>query len=89
MPEPETLDEWIATRPPEVRALAERFPFDAEYTIDGRRYYLLGFSAVERGDTPMLILSLINPRKNYAAAMRDRIYVCIDHETDGRLTVTH
>lgn len=76
--EPRTMDEWIQTRRPEIRALAARFPFDALYHLNGRPHYLLGFSSTP-GAGELLILTPIDPRKNYTGAKRERIYVCPEH----------
>lgn len=76
--EPRTMDEWLLTRPPEIRAMAARFPFDAIYSLNGRPHFLLGFS-VTSGAGELLILSPINPATNYKAARQARIYVCAEH----------
>jgi hypothetical protein len=77
--EPETLADWLQTRSAAVQDLARRFPLDAEYRLDGRVYYLLGFAKRAGSDTPAaLVLTPINPGRNYTAAMQNRVYVCID-----------
>ena len=85
--EPRTMDEWLQTRPPAIRALAARFPFDAIYTLNGRRHFLLGFSATA-GAGELLILTPINPAKDYTAARQARVYVCPEHfETPAGATI--
>ena len=77
--EPETLGDWLQTRSAAVQALAKRFPLDAEYRLDGRVYYLLGFAKRPGSSTPTaLVFTPINPGRNYDAAMQNRVYVCID-----------
>jgi len=77
--EHEPLSDWLRTRSAEVQDLARRFPLDAEYRLDGRVYYLLGFAKRPGSSTPTaLVFSPINPGRNYAAAMQNRVYVCID-----------
>lgn len=77
--EPQTMDEWLLTRPPQIRALAQRFPFNAVYNLRGRPHFLLGFSEVAGGGTPVLILSPVNPAIDYDGACNARLYVCPEH----------
>ena len=77
--EPETLADWLQTRSAAVQDLARRFPLDAEYRLDGRVYYLLGFAKRAGSSTPTaLVLSPINPGRNYDAALQSRVYVPLD-----------
>lgn len=83
VPEPATIDEWLETRPTKIRALAQRFPFDAVYDFLGRPHFLLGFSDTVRfknhDHAPMLILTPVNPALDYSGARDARIYVAVEH----------
>ena len=70
---------WLATRPPAVQELLREFPPSARFELDdGSIAYMIGCTEVKDGE-PMLKLSLIDPRQDYATAIANTFHVCPDH----------
>lgn len=68
------MDDWVASRPPEIRALVAEFRPGLAVSVDGERHYVIGYN---EGD--MLIVSPINPCVDYDGALADKVYVCAAH----------
>jgi hypothetical protein len=67
-------EDWLATRPPSVRALAREFPVGTILDIAGERTFVIGYT-----ESDMLILSPTDPTVDYHTAIADRLYVCARH----------
>jgi len=73
------VEEWLKTRPECVQKLAEEFPFTAMYNVE-EPHYLVGYT-----ENDQLILSLIDPGKDYDRALEEKIYVCAEHFRENLL----
>lgn len=74
-----SLDDWIASRPPAIRALAKRFPVGDIFLINGVGHFLIGYAESEKPGDEMLIVSPIDPTDDYEAAMAAKVHVCAKH----------
>jgi hypothetical protein len=74
MSEPRTIEEWLASRPACVQALAREFPVGSKLEIHGTVMHLIGYTEADR-----LIVTPLNPRKDFAAAVAAQEYVCASH----------
>jgi len=68
-----TYEDWLASRPASVQALAKRFPIPGRIIIDGTAHYILGYSEPDG-----LILSPINPGIDYHGARANLVEICGD-----------
>lgn len=62
---------WLATRPECVQKLAAEFPLGTVVQHDGKALHLLGYN-----EDDMLILSEIDPHKDYDGANENKVYIC-------------
>lgn len=76
-PNPATIDEWMASRPECVRALAKRHKLGDLYEVEGKTHWLIGYT-----ENNMLILSPVDPGIDYDGSFAARIYVCAKHYED-------
>lgn len=76
----EQLKTWLATLEPEVQALGERYPPGCVFHVPGRPpLYLTGYR-----DDGVLVVSVVDPLRNYFAASSQREYVPVrDIEAPG------
>lgn len=68
------VGEWIATRPPEIQELLNRYLGDV-FDVDGAAAHVIGATEMEEGP-PWLLLSFIDPRRDYEGAVRDSFNIC-------------
>lgn len=57
------FQDWLATRPPVIQALAREFPINTYFVIGGRHMHVLGWN---EGD--MVLLTPFHPAEDYDAA---------------------
>lgn len=67
--------EWLASRPPEIRALAEKYPPGTRFNIHGVTMYLVSYGEYGEGKTGLGI-SPIDPRVHYEAAQGLKQNIC-------------
>jgi hypothetical protein len=65
---------WLKSKPRSVRRLANDYPIQRQYMIDGERHWLYGYN-----ESGMLLLSHINPNVDYDAGTKNIKYVCAAH----------
>lgn len=68
------LDEWLATRPKSVRALAAEFPIGTRVSVGDEKWFVIGYT-----ETDMLIVSPVDIQVNYDAAYNQRQLICAAH----------
>ncbi len=68
------IEEWIASRPACVQKLITEFPLGSTFYMNEKVMYLLGYT---EGD--MLIVTPVNPSRNYEKANACKEYVCASH----------
>jgi|SRR5580692_3765325 hypothetical protein len=68
------FNHWLASKPRCIRRLAHDFPIGTRIVIETKVHYLMGYS-----ESAMLILSPVNPAKDYDAAQHNLKYVCASH----------
>lgn len=73
------IQEWIASRPPSVRALAAEFPLGS--VID-ETDYVIGWT-----ENDMILVSPIWLGYDYEAAMSGKRRVCAAHVRDGSVVI--
>jgi hypothetical protein len=71
---PSPLERWLETRPPAIRRLAAEFPLSTLIELDGVTHYVMGY-----GDGGILILTPVDPMRDYDRAMDERVHVCASH----------
>lgn len=76
----DALAEWVASRPPAVRALIERFPMGSRFLIGGTQYHLVGYGEAEDGRATLQV-SVTDPAVDWEAAVATRLDVCPEHFT--------
>jgi hypothetical protein len=95
MPE-ETFDDWLATRPECVRKLASEFPPgtrirgtgfnipDGPGTTHPVEFWVVGYN-----EDDMVIVSPVDPRKDFDAALapENKHYICAQHIRDCEIKV--
>lgn len=65
-------EEWLASRPECVQALAKEFPMHSRFQMgDGPILYLCGYTEDDH-----LIVSPLNPWEDYERAISERFYLC-------------
>lgn len=69
--EPESLEAWLATRPPVVQDLARRFPPGTVMQTNQGRAWVIAYC-----DDGGIELTHIDPSTNYEQAVAERFYVC-------------
>jgi hypothetical protein len=69
---------WIESRPPEIQELAKRFPPGFSFEKDGTTLHLLGYHEGGTGQSS-LIVSKIDPAKDWHGANENKQYICADH----------
>lgn len=74
MPNPKTLEEWIAQRPPSVQKLALMFPISSQVYIEDILHYIVGYT-----EGNMVMITHIDPVVDYNAALKARKYICVKH----------
>ena len=67
----EAFVEWLATRPPEIQLLAEKYPPTTLITIKGEAHYMVGYD--EGGS---LLVSTTNPDEDYDKAVGSLEWIC-------------
>ncbi len=65
------LRKWLASRPPVVRALAERYPPNTPYNIHGVTMYVISYT--EGG---AVLVTPVDPAEDYEQAIAQRQPVC-------------
>jgi hypothetical protein len=73
-----TYQEWIASRPPAIRALAAEFPLGTRIMIAGLTHYVLGYGESD-GKADALIVTPVDPAFDWVAANARRVRVCAEH----------
>jgi hypothetical protein len=72
-------EDWLATRPPKVRALAQEFPVGLVLEDeDGCQLHVIGYTEQDH-----LIVSPVSPDLDYHAALASRCYLCAAHVRAG------
>ena len=72
----QAMTEWLNTRPPAIKALAEQFPPGSAVTVNNEVFFIIGYTeGKEKSD---LIVSKLNPVEDYEEAVATREYVCAD-----------
>jgi hypothetical protein len=75
----EVFRKWLLSRPPHVRAVAEKFPPGTQAVIDGQAVWLVSYVETQSGGV-MLRFSATNPAEDYDGAITSEpIYVCSEH----------
>lgn len=74
----DALQQWLATRPASVQALAARFPPGDAYVICGRTLYVIAYAELEDGSAT-LEMTDIDPHDDYDGAVASRFVVCPKH----------
>jgi hypothetical protein len=70
-------EEWIATNPPIVRDLMREYP-PKTVIIDGdKTFYVIGISEGATREECSLIVSRIDPSKNFEASVKSKEYICV------------
>jgi hypothetical protein len=70
---------WIASRPASIQAMIRKYPPGTRLLIDGQVYHVISYFE-PKGDQPAgLGISLVDPAKDYEAAMRSKCYLCEEH----------
>jgi hypothetical protein len=72
---------WLASRPPEIRELAEAKPPGSWTMMGGRKAHLVSYALSTVG--PGYHFSFTDPAVDYDAAVATRFFVCadcLDHE---------
>lgn len=83
MTSPNLLQAWLATRPPCVQKLAAEFPINSAIDprltkhVGSEMYFVFGYTEDDR-----LVISAIDPHKDYEGALANRKYVCASHLRD-------
>ncbi len=76
-----TYEGWLASRPDEIREILRRFPPMTRIVFpDGDATFVIGASECDVGP-PALILTKINPQRDYQRAFDESFYVhqeCLD-----------
>lgn len=70
----QALAEWIASRPESVQRLAAEFPLGTVFDTGKGRWYLVGWT-----ENDSLIVSRVDPRRDYEGAMNSKQYLCASH----------
>lgn len=65
------FDTWLATRPPQIQALAKRFPLGTVINNSGSLMYLIGYNEGEA-----LIVSPVDPSQDYEGSLKAKQYIC-------------
>jgi hypothetical protein len=66
---------WLASKPPHIVALAREFPLGSIFREPtGRTFHLVGYT-----DAGNLIVSEVDPFKDYDGAMAAKQFLCADH----------
>jgi hypothetical protein len=60
------------------RCFAKEFPFNSVFSINGEILYLIGYT-----ENDMLIVSPVNPSKNYDEAISAKRHICASHLRAG------
>ena len=63
------MDEWLASKAPEIRELAEEFPPGDAVLIDSVVWYVVGYGELKKGVHLMPLCSPIDPFKDYDGAV--------------------
>lgn len=76
------MDAWVAEQPPQIQALCKKFPPGSTLEINGEQVYVVGYAEYgsPQGD-PLgmgLVVSIISPDEDYAAARECSIHICPD-----------
>ena len=69
------LRDWIEARPPNVRAVARRYPPGSTLDVDGRTAYVLSYEEYKDGSVGLGV-SYLDPRFDYNRAMALKFHIC-------------
>lgn len=78
---------WIVFRPPEIRALFEKWRGHTVFETERGRMHLVGFT--EGDPEPQALVTMLDPTEDYDAAIAASFNVCLGHlgeppnDTDG------
>lgn len=75
---PDEYRKWLVTRPESVQRLAEEFPPMTSIEVHGVPHYVFAYD-----ESDGLIVTPVDPRKNYDFAYQSRRTVCAAHVRDG------
>ncbi|MBO0710763.1 MAG: hypothetical protein J2P47_05725 [Acetobacteraceae bacterium] len=70
----EVYDAWWAGLPDCVKALSKEFPLDTPVLLNGKNWYVIGWS-----EDDMLVISPMTLAENYDGAWAARQRVCAEH----------
>ena len=78
------LSSWLLTRSESVQQLAREFPIGngISFVVKGRRFFLLGYT-----EDDSLIISRVNPARNYQLATKRQEFLEACHLRDGSVQI--
>ncbi len=68
-------EEWLKSRPPAVRALAEKYPPGTAFLIHGQPMYVFSYGEYKDGTTGIFVTP-VWPGEDYEQAMEQRQPIC-------------